>query len=213
MDDFIAAPGLADPRPLAAFCLAVEQAVACRGQSEDAADEAARAFPALLADDRWLAGPWQRADARTYQQHRLYIDPAERFSVVSFVWGPGQLTPIHDHGVWGVIGMLRGAEQAQRFRPGDRGRLEPVGASRLMRPGEVDLLKPSEGDIHRVANALGDRVSISIHVYGADIGKVRRRSFSEDGEPQSFVSGYSDVPPALMRLDDGRAQYAEGPPA
>jgi predicted metal-dependent enzyme (double-stranded beta helix superfamily) len=199
LDDFIAAPGLADPRPLAAFCRAVEQAVARFGGSEQAADEAARSLPALLADDRWLAGPWQQADPQSYQQHPLYIDPAERFSVVSFVWGPGQFTPIHDHGVWGAIGMLRGAEQAQRFRQTASSRLEPAGGSRLMRPGDIDLLKPSEGDIHRVANALADRVSISIHVYGANIGTISRRSFTEDGEPQAFVSGYSDAPPALRR--------------
>lgn len=40
----------------------------------------------------------------------------ERFSIVSFVWGPGQATPIHDHRVWGAIGMLRGAEENQRYQ-------------------------------------------------------------------------------------------------
>ena len=34
-----------------------------------------------------------------YQQHLLHCDPLERFSVVSFVWGPGQKTPVHDHTV------------------------------------------------------------------------------------------------------------------
>jgi predicted metal-dependent enzyme (double-stranded beta helix superfamily) len=198
LDDFIAAPGLADPRPLAAFCRAVEEAVARSDASEDVADEVARAFPTLLADDRWLAAPWRQADPRSYRQHPLYIDPDERFSVVSFVWGPGQFTPIHDHGVWGVIGMLRGAERAQRFRQA-AGRLEPVGESRLMRPGDIDLLKPSEGDIHRVSNALADEVSISIHAYGANIGTVSRRTFTEDGDTQDFVSGYSDTPAALTR--------------
>jgi predicted metal-dependent enzyme (double-stranded beta helix superfamily) len=199
MKDFIAAPELANPEPLAAFCRAIEQAVARCGEREEAADEVAAAFPALLGDDGWLTGPWQRAGDDAYQQHPLYIDPAGRFSVVSFVWGPGQLTPIHDHGVWGVIGMLRGAERGQRFRRLATGRLQPEGEGRLMQPGDIDLLKPSEGDIHRVANALGDRVSISIHAYGADIGAVARHMFSEDGAPQQFVSGYSDVPPALTR--------------
>jgi predicted metal-dependent enzyme (double-stranded beta helix superfamily) len=31
------------------------------------------------------------------------------------VWGPGQTTPIHDHRVWGLIGMLRGSEYSQGF--------------------------------------------------------------------------------------------------
>jgi hypothetical protein len=36
----------------------------------------------------------------TYRQYLLHCDPLERFSVVSFVWGPGHRTPIHDHTVW-----------------------------------------------------------------------------------------------------------------
>src|SRR4051794_8765541 len=47
-------------------------------------------------------------------------DPFERFSVVSFVWGPGQKTPIHDHSVWGLVGVMRGAERARAFRMRDR---------------------------------------------------------------------------------------------
>jgi predicted metal-dependent enzyme (double-stranded beta helix superfamily) len=199
MEDFIATPDFGDAASLAGFCRAVDKAVTRYGKGETAADEVAGAFPALLSDDGWLAGPWAQAGAAGYQQHPLYIDPAGRFSVVSFVWGPGQFTPIHDHGVWGVIGMLRGAERGQRFRRTAAGRLEPAGETRLMQPGDIDLLKPSEGDIHRVANALADQVSISIHAYGADIGAIARHTFTEDGVPQLFVSGYSDVPPALTR--------------
>jgi predicted metal-dependent enzyme (double-stranded beta helix superfamily) len=46
--------------------------------------------------------------------------------VVSFVWAPGQGTPIHDHRVWGLVGVLRGAETSERFvRQGD-GSLKPM---------------------------------------------------------------------------------------
>ena len=47
-------------------------------------------------------------------QYLLYCDPEERFSVVSFVWGPGQSTPTHDPSVWGLIGVLRGAGTESR---------------------------------------------------------------------------------------------------
>jgi predicted metal-dependent enzyme (double-stranded beta helix superfamily) len=48
-----------------------------------------------------------------------------------------------------------------------------------------------------VANAYGDRVSISIHVYGADIGAIRRATFNRlDGRTREFTSGYAnDVVP------------------
>ena len=48
-----------------------------------------------------------------------------------------------------------------------------------------------------MSNALADRVSISIHVYGADIGAVKRHVFDADtGAMKDFVSGYSE--PYLM---------------
>jgi len=50
------------------------------------------------------------------------------------------------------------------------------------------------GDIHRVVNAYDDRVSISIHAYGANIGKVRRHVFDpQTGAAKEFVSGYSNA--------------------
>ena len=68
----------------------------------------------LVSHDDWLPDGQALSDAHRYQQVLLYADPQHRFSVVSFVWGPGQCTPIHDHTVWGIVGMLRGQEGAQR---------------------------------------------------------------------------------------------------
>ena len=60
-------------------------------------------------------------------------------------------------------------------------------------PGDVEILLPADGDIHQVSNALSDSASISIHVYGGNIGAVRRRIFCpESGKPQLFVSGYTN---------------------
>ena len=67
----------------------------------------------LVAHDDWLPDDLAQPDPQRYQQYLLHCDSRQRFSVVSFVWGPGQQTPIHDHRVWGLIGMLRGAEHAQ----------------------------------------------------------------------------------------------------
>ncbi len=53
-------------------------------------------------------------------------------------------------------------------------------------------MSPAVGDIHRVNNVYDDRVSVSIHVYGANIGAVRRSVYAEDGTRKPFVSGYSN---------------------
>ena len=150
----------------------------------------------LVANDDWLPASHARPSPERYQQYLLHVDPQARFSVVSFVWGPGQATPIHDHTVWGLIGLLRGAEQSQAYLRTADGRWTPHGAPHALAPGQVEAVSPRIGDVHRVSNALADRASISIHVYGADIGKVQRSVYLEDGTRKPFVSGYS-LPAAL----------------
>jgi 3-mercaptopropionate dioxygenase len=59
---------------------------------------------ALIAHDDWLPDEFAVPSPERYRQYLLHCDPLERFSVVSFVWGPGQSTPIHDHTVWGLVG-------------------------------------------------------------------------------------------------------------
>ncbi|MFZ6647034.1 cysteine dioxygenase [Undibacterium sp. TJN25] len=154
-------------------------------------DRGAALLRALVSADDWLPEACARPDATHYQQFLLHADTAKRFSVVSFVWGPGQQTPIHNHTVWGLIGMLRGAEVAQRFSATDSGALAPDGEAARLEPGTVDAVSPSIGDVHQVSNAYADKVSISIHVYGADIGEVRRSVFYPDGSSKDFISGYS----------------------
>jgi predicted metal-dependent enzyme (double-stranded beta helix superfamily) len=144
----------------------------------------------LVFEEDWLPDAFAQPHPLHYTQYLLHCDPLERFSVVSFVWGPGQCTPIHDHTVWGLIGMLRGAEEAELFAPGEP--LISTGRERLER-GMVDAVSPRIGDIHRVSNALADRVSISIHVYGANIGAVSRHVFDPvTGMQKQFVSGYAN---------------------
>ena len=95
--------------------------------------------------------------------------------------------------MWGLIGVLRGAELSQGYRFAGPTKLVPAGAPVRLEQGAVDAVSPSVGDIHRVANAFDDRTSISIHVYGADIGKVQRSVYLEDGTRKPFVSGYSNA--------------------
>lgn len=147
----------------------------------------------LVAHDDWLPQQAALPDPQYYRQYLLYRDPAARFSVVSFVWGPGQSTPIHDHTVWGLIGLLRGAEISQDYRRRADGQLERVGLPRRLETGVVTAVSPTLGDIHQVFNAYDDRISIGIHVYGADIGAVDRSVFTPEGAVKPFRSGYANA--------------------
>lgn len=149
------------------------------------------ALAQLVAQDDWLPEEYAQPSPERYQQYLLYADPKGRFSIVSFVWGPGQQTPIHDHTVWGLIGMLRGAERSRDFSRTAEGILHE-GDEVVLQPGDVEAVSPSVGDIHRVSNVFDDKVSISIHVYGANIGEVKRWVYPLDGPPKAFISGYSN---------------------
>lgn len=145
----------------------------------------------LVSHDDWLPSEFAQPDPDRYQQFLVHADPLGRFSVVSFVWGPGQRTPIHDHRVWGLIGMLRGSEQSQGFSASAQGFVAD-GVPITLNPGDVEVVSPRVGDIHQVSNTFADRISISIHVYGANIGAVRRATYTLDGSEKSFISGYSN---------------------
>ncbi len=185
---------------VAAFTRLIDRAV---GDEETIRTEGSILLADLVAHDDWLPDGYAQPHPEYYRQYLLWCDPLERFSVVSFVWGPGQTTPVHDHTVWGLIGMLRGEESSESFSVEGDGLLRPAVIETLT-PGNVTAVSPAIGDIHKVTNALADEVSISIHVYGANIGAVPRHVFDPDtGAPKSFVSGYSnDAIPNLFDLSE-----------
>jgi 3-mercaptopropionate dioxygenase len=119
-------------------------------------EQGGAAMRALVATDDWLPPEFAEPHPEQYRQYLLYCDPWERFSVVSFVWGPGQRTPIHDHTVWGLIGMLRGAEISRDYAVDAACGLVAGQVARLD-PGDVAAVSPRIGDIHTVENALADQ--------------------------------------------------------
>jgi len=173
------------------FTAAMTRLVEHQGNAEAEVLAPARNLLAeLVATDDWLPDAFAAPDPQHYQQYLLYGDPLDRFSLVSFVWGPGQRTPVHDHRMWGLVGMLRGCEEAVSYTRTGRG-LQPGTPARLM-PGMVEAVSPTLGDIHTVANGLADRPSISIHLYGGNIGTMRRHAFDPaTGAAKEFVSGFS----------------------
>ena len=146
----------------------------------------------ILAERDWLEEKYRRAiPTKPYAQYLLYRAPDYAFSVVSFVWNPGQGSPIHDHCTWGVIGQYQGEEEETRFRIIEN-RLERIGLA-LARPGDVSHVYPPLRDIHQINNRSATP-TISIHVYGGDIGSQRRHTYDPDtAAMQEFISGYDPI--------------------
>lgn len=158
-------------------------------------DEGESALKSLIAYDDWLPPEYAQPVVERYQSYALYIDPQARYSVISFVWGPGQGTAIHNHTVWGLVGVLRGAERCEEYPIPGAAEMNCTHAHDLAR-GEVDRVSPAIGDWHKVSNAMTDQPSVSIHVYGADIGRVHRNFWdATTRELKPMVSGYSNDTP------------------
>lgn len=180
--------------PLRDFVARVTEVVS-RGLPEAETLSAVRPLlAALVARDDWLPDELAQPHPQFYRQFLLHADPLERFSVVSFVWGPGQKTPVHDHTVWGLVGQLRGKEACREYAPDGPGRVVDCGREHTMTPGMVEAVSPTVGDWHVVSNARTDGDSVSIHVYGGNIGAVRRHRVDEaSGAIVEFISGYSST--------------------
>jgi 3-mercaptopropionate dioxygenase len=186
---------IASPRieRLRDFVVAFSKLVETAPGEPDILREGSRLLKDLVGVDDWLPARYAEPSMTGYQQYLLHADSRERFSVVSFVWGPGQKSPIHDHTVWGIVGILRGAEFEQSYFRTSDGRLVEQGAPVRLEKCEVTAVSPAIGDFHRVSNALDDRPTISIHVYGANIGAVLRSVYEPDGTSKTFISGYSNT--------------------
>ena len=127
----------------------------------------------LLDEDGWLPPEHQMPGIDSYRQHLLHVSSCRRLSVVALVWRPGQRTPIHDHVSWCVVGVYRGVEQETRYELVERGDREYLHAVETIdaHPGHVEALIPPAENIH-VVEAGGRGLTISIHVYGADIERL-----------------------------------------
>ncbi len=192
---------------LARFKRFIEQLSRIVDEGEDAERRLFESAKPLLADlvghDDWLPAELAAPDPDWYRQYLLYLDPRERFSVVSVVWGPGRGTAIYDLTVWGMTAVMEGVLRCEVFDRDPVGyQLSPATTRRLQR-SDVFIASPAIGDIHRLTNALADAVTLSIHVYGANIATVKRYIYDPDtGHRRKFVSAYDN--PVVPHITQSR---------
>lgn len=107
-----------------------------------------------------------------YARRLVYKSPELGYAIIAMTWGPRQGTPLHDHaGVWCVEGVVEGQIDVTQYqlmdRQGERWRFQPQGTVRATLGTAGCLIPPFE--YHTIANALPDRSSVTIHVYGQEL--------------------------------------------
>jgi predicted metal-dependent enzyme (double-stranded beta helix superfamily) len=89
---------------------------------------------------------------------------SDALTVAHVISAPGSCSPIHNHRMWGVIGIYAGQEDNHLYRRGADGLVDD--GLRSLRAGDVFIMDPEL--IHAVANPRAD-LNGGLHVYGGDL--------------------------------------------
>lgn len=122
----------------------------------------------LITNSYWLQSQQIDVDPKTgVGILTLYDEIGYPLTVQNVTFRPGVITPIHNHGTWGVVAVLKGQEQHtfwQRVHddPDHPHRIVPVG-HKILDPGEIISFMP--GAIHQV-QAIAEQPTVTFQIYG-----------------------------------------------
>lgn len=156
------------------FVRECRERIAASRQPADCVEKIAPCMHRLLDGDKSFLKPEHfRSDPDHYARNAIYIDDNDALSLFALVWRPGQWTPIHDHGTWGVVGVLEGTLEERNFIRVDtreKDSLEDIelvrGGVILLSPGTVTSFVPNPDHIHITGNGDRQRNVVSLHLYG-----------------------------------------------
>lgn len=113
-----------------------------------------------------------RSQPASYSRNLVHDAPDAGLSLYSLVWLPGQWTPVHDHGSWGVVGVVEGILEERSYvrLSAERGADEDIelarGGTVLLRHGAVTSFVPNPDHIHMTGVPSGRPRAVSLHLYG-----------------------------------------------
>ncbi|PSN12373.1 cupin [filamentous cyanobacterium CCT1] len=121
----------------------------------------------LLVSSYWLQLEYSAPDPKTgWSVNFLYREHEFPLTVQMVSWWPGQTSPIHNHGTWGIVALVGGQERNRLWRrnpqPDHPDHLDLVDEITLQ-PGDVVALTANA--IHSV-EALGNEPTVSFNLYG-----------------------------------------------
>lgn len=121
----------------------------------------------LLTSSYWLQMEYEAPSAKTgWSVKMLYREPEYPLTVQMVAWQPGGMSPVHNHGTWGIVAIVSGTEKNRFWKRSPTAehpdRLELIG-EQILEPGEIIGLMPDA--IHSV-ESVGDEPTISFNIYG-----------------------------------------------
>jgi len=122
---------------------------------------------------------------------------SQDLTVLRIPWPPGLFTSAHEHRMWAVIGVYRGAE-LNHFHERTPNGLKECG-ERKVACGEVLALDTDV--IHAVENPHRE-VTAALHVYGGDILAIERNAWGPDGREVPFGDDRSSFMSLFQSMND-----------
>ncbi|MFB2882118.1 cupin [Floridanema aerugineum] len=121
----------------------------------------------LLISSSWLQGEYLEPDPDTgWAVQMLYDEPDFPLTIQTVTWLPGKVSPIHNHGTWGVVALISGEEKNTFWRCSHDEKL-PNFISKtgecILSAGDIICLMPEA--IHHV-EAIANTPTISFNLYG-----------------------------------------------
>ena len=154
----------------------IDDAEAAAGNSPEPVDCVLAVAPLmhrLLQGERLFLEPRHfRDDPGHYARNAVHIAEGNGLSLYTLVWNPGQWTPVHDHGTWGVVGVIRGVLEERNFirmdheNQTDAGIVLARGGPILLGENTVTTFVPNPDHIHKTGVPEDREQTVTLHLYG-----------------------------------------------
>lgn len=129
----------------------------------------------LMEDQSFLKPTHFRSEPDHYARNAVFMDEESGLSLYTLVWLPGQWTPVHDHGTWGVVGIVQGVLEERNFIRMDNNSKTDTdielcrGGPILLSEGTVTTFVPNPDHIHRTGVPSNRETTVSLHLYGREM--------------------------------------------
>ena len=154
----------------------ITQCAACARAHNQPADCVLAIAPLMLdllaSAATFLQPQHYRSNAQSYARNLIFDAADDSLSLYAIVWQPGQWTPVHDHGSWGVVGVVEGVLEERSYARLSPGRDADDGIELvrsgvvLLGPGAVTSFVPNPNHIHITGVPQQRSRAVSLHLYG-----------------------------------------------
>ncbi|WP_282606281.1 hypothetical protein [Pelagibius sp. Alg239-R121] len=155
------------------FLAETQTVIAQAGEPADCVEAVAPLLHRLINGSRDFLKPEHfQSKPDCYARNAIHVDADGGFSLYSLVWLPGQWTPIHDHGTWGVVGVVQGVLEERNLIRVDPDQTRDTGIDLrrggpiLLGEGTVTTFVPNPDHIHKTGVPEDREQTVSLHLYG-----------------------------------------------